>query len=135
MFCHVPLFTQQHTRFTIFSYYKIYNNLLTIERECLTIIKHNWVIDHIANLQNDAWWEGQRHRFRPFSSHNTSNLCPWPSHQYHFGDLGVLDNVAKCHWVYGLEFLQIFYFSRELSLIINATLYAVICFSQDFSEL
>ena len=30
------------------------------------------VIDHIANTQNDAWWEGLGHIFCPFSSHNAS---------------------------------------------------------------
>ena len=33
------------------------------------------LIDHIANPQNDAWWEGQGHIFRPFPSHNASNVA------------------------------------------------------------
>ena len=31
--------------------------------EISTNMSEYWFIDHIANLHNDAWWEGQGHRF------------------------------------------------------------------------
>ena len=32
-------------------------------------------IDHITNLQNDAWWEGQGHRFDALWEGKGRNLC------------------------------------------------------------
>ena len=44
-------------------------------------------IDHIANPQNDAWWEGQGHRFCPFPrTHNASNASLALPTMHHFGD-------------------------------------------------
>ena len=33
-------------------------------------------IDQIANLQNDAWWEGQGHTFDTLWEGKGRNLCP-----------------------------------------------------------
>ena len=49
------------------------------------------ITDHIANAQNDAWWEGQGHRFRPFPSHNASNVALAIPTMHHSG-----------HWQYGI---------------------------------
>ena len=53
----------------------------SIKSQFKLIIFSYSAIDHIAYPQNDAWWEGQGHRFRLFPSFPQCIKCiPHPSH-------------------------------------------------------
>ena len=44
------------------------------------------ILNRPYRYQNDAWWEGQGHRIRPFPSHNASNVTLALPTMHHFGD-------------------------------------------------
>ena len=59
-------------------------------------------IDHIANRQIDAWWEGQGHRFDALWEVKGQNLCPWPSHHASLWRLAIW----PMHTIYTLSHLE-----------------------------